>query len=475
MPHNEAEFMRKFLKIPRKSRTLANLPRDSIAEILSFLDDGRDWSRLSRVCRELHEDLNMDETKWGMSNMMFYIGADILLDSKARVPLERIYKLWFDSSKIGALELYEFIAKKMPRLMSVKLPYNYNKLHSIEPSETVEKVTFRFDKPFIEMLGSTIDRAFPNLKNIKLYYVNALNTYRGIHDIAGVVRECKKLETLRIAGDSPQTAIQEALTEIVRHPYPAFKLIGFPDTQQPRVITWWHGPHWKTWPGPNVDLTRMPSTELREDMDFPNIVAILNEVMSEFPSPRSAADELRSEKSPKKRAWDDGLSELSSVLVSSKTRANGKLCRVSRTRVHGSSKNRIQTIYNVNGVVVARFEMKYGDRHGYSERYDSKAGKVVFAGYYKYSKLVGKCRYYRNDGTLEVQREFDEDEECGTWLYYAKDGKTVVRRENHRRNTAFDPVVVPSSDEDDDDDDYDREVEYNQNLMEDLSNGESGA
>ncbi len=65
-------------KVARVATRFAQLPRDCLATILSYLDTPGVWVALQSQCKQLYEDMHDRETEWGMDNAVFVLKQETI-------------------------------------------------------------------------------------------------------------------------------------------------------------------------------------------------------------------------------------------------------------------------------------------------------------------------------------------------------------------------------------------------------------
>jgi len=452
--------MRKWLKLKPRAK-FVDLPRDSLAEILSFLDSPKDWMNISKTCKQMYEDMHHKETVWGMCNMDFFFQPRILLQRNALIPFERIYKLHIseDDEKIAGGDLFVVIQDELANLKTLVLDNAFVGDGLVGEFKTKKSVT----ELHVGSKSAHFDLTcvFPEVQTLKITHRRYSERDWGIEEILPDLKCLKCIDVSYMDSDATTTHKENIITMLRKYEDLALKLGKVPEESVSNVFSCLLG-------GRSVSVS---------DID----VAMLDVVI---PAKSSVMNAI-------KYVTDVALPVLSEEFdiepgdpskVSFAMRTSGTLEHVScscSSFAAGDDDHDDQPIvrvfdfhYNTAGQLTLakhQFERLDGEGEEYITEarihYNGKTGKATFIGEYDTeNRPRGYCRHFHLDGTLECGGYYVDGQKIGRWLYYSPGSKIakvrylpdVVQSDAYELTTAYPDTSAASvlDKEDEQKDDY---------------------
>ncbi len=206
-----------------EGKKLNNLCRDSLAEILSFLDSPKDWYNFARTCKELREDLvESPETIWGMINIVFIVTPGIFFTEGFNPDIfRRIKNAKFREGNTHASDVLRLVAK-MDGVSLTRMSVGHGKygmVAELPAMNSIEELSLHGDPPYSEQLMDNLItslKSMPKLRTLSLratsffsadgHATRAMTDFiRGATSLRNVfVRSARAFDEIREIIESPQ-------------------------------------------------------------------------------------------------------------------------------------------------------------------------------------------------------------------------------------------------------------------------------
>lgn len=439
----ERRIMREWLKL-KPEATLDKLPRDCLAEILSYLDNAREWIALLKTCKELHNDMYSQETIWGSCNMKFVVSPRILLDRNARLPFDRIYSLAINEKGISTADLFEALKPDLIRLDTLSLEADgayQSGSWKMSKFSRVKNLNLKVTEYTTSGVLKCCMHAFDLVHSLSMEFMDCFSSTRPGFDVSKIfdqIRDStawKNLEKVSIVGPKFGPIVQGHFLGAIwpREKIRAIELdnIGYDEIRASLFV------------GSSrcIGVQRIDIELLRRSLI--GNVTVLQKLEHAIEHVTIVLQRLQDEHAAKAIAMLESIFGSScghekkvekALFAGYKLRDNGKLKEI---RVLGKTEHtKVRFTYNTNGNLVSVGGYYCGD--GYVERYDGKSGiKTSDSRYFAEDILDGEHnQYYLSNGSLEWKGEYSNGSKSGTWYHYSPDGH-IIETKHFQREPAL--------------------------------------